>query len=108
MWPRFCTREIKSRISSEIKKSGMFPIQVDSTQDVSAKDQVSIVVMYVDSSNVVKERLFALIDAEEATGEYYLKLLKDALDDADIDISTVYQTCKVFTKVVLRYSRKCW
>ena len=50
----------------------MFSIQVDSTQDVSAKDQVSIVVRYVDSSNIVKEHLFALIDADEATGEYYL------------------------------------
>ena len=35
-------REMKSRIAIEVKTSGMFSVQIDSTQDVTAKDQVSV------------------------------------------------------------------
>ena len=65
----------------------MFSVQLDTTQDVSAKDQYSVVVRYVEGNKTVKERLFALIDAEASTGLYYVNMLRNCLDDAQIPLS---------------------
>ena len=79
--------KIKSRMSSEIKKRSIFTVQLDSTQDASAKDQVSIILRYVGYDYLVTEPLFSLLDAEKSPGEYYLQLLKDALQREEIDTS---------------------
>ena len=47
-------------------------MQLDSTQDGNAEDQVSNILRYVGSDNLVKEHLFALSDTEKSTGEYYI------------------------------------
>ena len=81
------SHEMKSRVSSKIKKAGIFTVQVDSTLDASAKNQISIIHRYVASDNLVKKRLFTLLDADKSTEEYYLQLLKDVLQSEKIDIS---------------------
>ena len=78
---------VQSKISSQIEKAGMFSIQLDTTQDVSTKDQCSIVLRYLDPSlNSVKERLTSVIEAEASSGEYFLTLIKKCLSELEIDI----------------------
>ena len=77
--------EIKNRIATEVKNSGMFSVQLHTTQDVSVNDQISIVLRYVNRQNLVKERLYALVDGEASNGEYYVGVLKKSLSDHHID-----------------------
>ena len=78
--------EIKKKIASDILKAGIFSVQIDTTQDVSAKDQISVVLRYLDQLNVVQEKLFALLDGHASTGEYYIGVLKKCLADFEIDL----------------------
>ncbi|KAL4113073.1 hypothetical protein QTP88_016764 [Uroleucon formosanum] len=51
---------IKSSISEEIIKAGMYSVQLDTTQDVSVIDQCSVIIRYVNGISV-KERLVGMI-----------------------------------------------
>lgn len=78
---------IQSRIASQIEKAGMYSMQLDTTQDVSTKDQCSIVLRYLDPIlNIVKERLTSVIEAEASSGEYFLNMIKKCLSELKIDI----------------------
>ena len=80
----------------------MYSIQLDTTQDISSKYQCSVIVLYVDQLNVVKERLLAMIDAEASTGAYYVSMLKTCLDDTGIDVTgEVIQSITLFSLQIL-------
>lgn len=49
---------MKNRISEQILKSGMFSIQIDSTQDINVHDQLCVILRYV--TDTVNERLIAV------------------------------------------------
>lgn len=55
------------RSNQEFQKAGIFTVHINSTQVVSVKDQVSTILRYVGSDNLVKEDLLALLDAETCT-----------------------------------------
>ena len=77
---------IKTAIAVEVIKARMFSVQIDTTQDISTKDQVSIVLRYLNANNDVKERLFAMLDGVSSKGSYYYELVKDCLKKYGIDI----------------------
>ncbi|KAL1269147.1 hypothetical protein QQF64_031436 [Cirrhinus molitorella] len=52
---------IKETIASEIREAKMFSVQIDTTQDITAKDQCSVILRYV--TDVVHENLVALVDS---------------------------------------------
>ena len=64
---RIISHKIKSRISLETERTGILRVHINSTQVVSTKDQVSIILRYVGSDSLVKEDLLALLDAEKST-----------------------------------------
>ncbi|KAL0194773.1 hypothetical protein M9458_008345, partial [Cirrhinus mrigala] len=64
--------------------AGMFSIQIDTTQDLTSKDQCAVVLRYV--TDVVHEKLIAVIDCESSTGQYFVELVKQTLEKMDIDI----------------------
>lgn len=64
----------------------MFSVQIDTTQDVSSTDQCSIILRYV--TDVIHERLVAVVDCEKSTGKYFTEALKETLDKLSIDIGT--------------------
>ncbi len=47
-----------------------YSVQMDSTSDITAMDQVAIVLRYLPSSSV-NERLFAVVNARSSTGNYF-------------------------------------
>lgn len=58
---------IQQTIAAEVKKAGMFSVQLDTTQDLTSKDQCAVVLRYV--TTVVHERRIAVIDCESSTGQ---------------------------------------
>lgn len=77
--------KIKNIITKEAKESGMYSIQIDTTQDVSCHDQCSIVIRYV-LNDTINERLLAVVRSYSGTGESLKDLLKKALLDVDLDV----------------------
>lgn len=75
---------IQQTIAVEVRKAGMFSIQIDTTQDLTSKDQCAVVLRYV--TDVVHEKLIAVIDCESSTGQYFVELVKQTLEKMDIDI----------------------
>lgn len=66
---------IRETIASEVREAKLFSVQIDTTQDITSKDQCSVILMYV--TDVVHEKLVALVDCEALTGQYFLDLLKE-------------------------------
>ncbi len=65
---------IKMTIAEEVRQAGMFSVQIDTTQEISSKDQCSIILRYV--TEVIQERLIAVVDCESSTGQNFVELLK--------------------------------
>lgn len=65
-------------ISDEINRNtGIFGVLMDGSQDVSCKQQVSIVLRYTNDSNYIVERTICFVDASENTsGKGLYGLLK--------------------------------
>jgi len=77
---------IKVTIAEEVRQAGMFSVQIDTTQNISSKDQCSIILRYV--TDVIHERLIALVDCESSTGQHFVGLLGKVLLNLNIDIGT--------------------
>jgi hypothetical protein len=75
---------IKKTISEEIKSAGMFSVQLDTTQDISVKDQCSIIIRYV--THKVHERLICVANCTSSTGKSMLELLQEKLSECNINI----------------------
>ncbi|KAL7305524.1 hypothetical protein TKK_0002260 [Trichogramma kaykai] len=58
----------KAIIAKETNKSEMFSIQVDSTQDITSKDQCSIILRYLNTDQP-SERLLGVVQCTDSSGE---------------------------------------
>jgi hypothetical protein len=67
--------EIMSSILKEIGH-GVFCLLVDESRDVSCKEQMAVVLRYVNSSGIVKESFVGLVHVKETTSSY----LKSSID----------------------------
>lgn len=65
---------IKATVAEEVRQAGMFSVQIDATQDISCKDQCSIILRYV--TDVIREGLIAMVESESSTGQQFAELLK--------------------------------
>lgn len=63
----------------------MYTVQIDATQDITSKDQCSIVVCYVTDSSI-QEKLLEAVECKSSTGEDFLKMLKETLSPCKIDV----------------------
>lgn len=76
---------IKMCISQEVQDAEMFAIELDTTQDISVKDQCAIVLRYV-NSNGVQEKLIAMVNCFDSSGKGIFELLKNVLLENDLKI----------------------
>ena len=76
---------IQQCIANEVNEAGMFSVEIDTTQDITSQDQCAVVLRYV--TDVIHERLVAVVNCEASTGEYFVKMLKDVLCKLKLDIS---------------------
>lgn len=70
-------------IAEEVRQVDMFSVQ---TQDITTKDQRSIILRYV--TDVIHERLIAMVDCKSSNGQYFVELLEKVLLNLNIDIAT--------------------
>ena len=75
---------IRQWISEEVEN--MFAVEIDTTQDISAQDQCSVVLRYVDSSGTIQERLVSVMKCEESTGESFVNLVLDIMLELNLDL----------------------
>ena len=75
---------IQDAIATEVKEAGMFSVQIDTTQDLTSKDQCAVVLRYV--TNTAHERVIGVIDCDSATGQHFVELLKQTLEKVGINI----------------------
>ncbi|XP_034084713.1 uncharacterized protein LOC117554399 [Gymnodraco acuticeps] len=78
-------RLIQETIAKEVAESGMFSVQIDTTQDITSHEQCSVILRYV--TDTVQERLLAVVKCEASTGQYFVQMLTDVMDRFDLDIS---------------------
>ncbi len=76
---------IQENISTDIKKAGMFSVQLDTTQDITGQDQCSVILRYV--TDVVNQRLVAVVRCHASTGQSFVNLLTEVLEHLNLDIS---------------------
>lgn len=82
---------IKNTIQKEILNARFFSISLDTTFDVSKKEQVSVVFRYInkDSENcIVNERLVAVRETVMTTGQHLFFLFEEICKEMNIDWKT--------------------
>lgn len=75
----------QENISTEIQKAGMFSLQLDTTQDIAGQDQFSVSLRYI--TDVVHERLVAVVRCSASSGQSFVKLLTEVLEHLKLEIS---------------------
>ncbi|KAE9541874.1 hypothetical protein AGLY_003865 [Aphis glycines] len=78
-------QEIKTCIAQEVQEAGMFTVELDTTQDISVKDQCSVVLRYVNKSGI-QERLIAIVNCIDSSGKGIFELLKKVLCSNNLNI----------------------
>lgn len=71
-------QSIKTVISQEVEKAGMYSVQLDTTQDITIVDQCSVIVRYV-SDTKIYERLIAMVKCTSSKGIDFVNLLLNNL-----------------------------
>ena len=69
--------DIRQKIIEEIKKAPFYSLMADTTPDSSRKDQMSIIIRYVDESGIFQERLLRMMSVENKTGHDLAKYIYD-------------------------------
>lgn len=79
------------KIVGEINKNdGFFGVLMDGSQDLSCKEQISVVVRYVNESNNIIERTIHLFNASKNTsGEGLYESLRMGLTDVGLSLSNI-------------------
>lgn len=80
---------IRNTIKNEILNAKFFSLSLDTTFDVSRKEQLSLVIRYINKSNgVVGERLIAVRETLMTTGQHLFTILNDICKDMCLDWKT--------------------
>lgn len=75
---------IEENISAGVKRAGMFSVQLDTTKDITGKEQCSVVVRYV--TDAVYERLVAVVQCNSTTGQSFVTMLPEVLEHLKLDM----------------------
>ena len=81
---------IRDSIIHEIKQAKYYSILCDEVVDVSSKEQVSIVLRFVDNNCIIREEFLDFISTERITGEVLVHAIKELLNRFDLGI----QNCR--------------
>lgn len=79
---------VKHKIAEQVQQAKNFSIQVDSTQDISVREQLAIILRYVHNGEVF-ERLISLISVEKTSGLALFNTLKIELEKVNLDVSNI-------------------
>ena len=79
---------ILSKISDEIKESKLFSVVADEAANISNKEQLSLVLRYVDASQQIREEFIGFYHCENGTsGEALKEMILGAVADLSLSMS---------------------
>ena len=73
--------------------SGKEQVSMDETRDISGKEQVSIIIRFVDSNDVIQERLLSFCATSKTDAASLLTLLKTSLTTEGLKLENVIGQC---------------
>ncbi|XP_050056202.1 zinc finger MYM-type protein 1-like [Aphis gossypii] len=76
---------VRSKILRDIKKSNLFSVIIDTTTDVSNKEQFTFLMRYVNEQGNIEERLVALVTAPDSTGHGLFEVFCNITEKYEID-----------------------
>ena len=76
---------VRNVVCNDIKEAEMFSLLVDETKDLSKKEQVAIVLRYVDSKGMLHEQFLTFVEAGSLTAESLTKYILDTLQKFHFD-----------------------
>ncbi|XP_022160557.1 uncharacterized protein LOC111026735 [Myzus persicae] len=79
---------VNKKIADEVINAKIFSLEIDSTQDVSVMDQLSLCIRYVYKGEV-QERFLNMLEVKSSTGEEQYKLVKKSLESLSIDLKNL-------------------
>ena len=84
---------VLKKIVEDVKLAKIFTVMMDETTDVSGKEQASVMIRFVDTEEIIQERLIGLSAVSRTDSETLFKLLKDTLTSHDLNLSQVRGQC---------------
>lgn len=82
---QICGEQILASVLDECRKARFFTVIVDETTDISVKEQVSIVLLYINSEGMRQEKFVGFQETSDTTGETLYKLICDKLLEFGLD-----------------------
>ncbi len=76
---------LRKRISNEVKQAGFFSLLADESKDASKKEQLAIIVRYVDENAIIHERFLTFVEATSLTAESLTAYLISTLTEHRLD-----------------------
>ena len=73
---------IRENIARDVRKAEMYSVQIDTTQDVTCKDQCSVLLRYV--ADQVYEKLIAILNCNSTSVVGMIQLIMDVLSQCNI------------------------
>ena len=81
---------VRRRISTDVRKAGIYSILADETKDCSKKEQLSVVLRYVDlESATIHERFFTYVEAKRMDAEALATYILDTIRQHGLDPSKI-------------------
>ena len=81
---------IVDNIVTEINRNGkIFGLEVDTSKDISSKEQLSVVVKYVDHNGFIFERTVLFIESQQNSGRELFKIIEKSLVEIGLNLRNV-------------------
>lgn len=84
-----CGKEIQNRILDDCRSAKYFSIVMDETTDISVKEQVSLVLVFVSQDGVRHEEFVSFDETQSTTGEALYNHICDKLGEFHLDKNNV-------------------
>lgn len=79
--------EVLSNITRDIRKAGYFTLIVDSTQDITKKEQLSLSIRFVGEFGYPEERFLKFVDIPSGSAETFYSVIKEELARLNLDLT---------------------
>lgn len=80
---------IREKIVEEVKEAKLFSLIADEASNCSNKEQLALVLRFVDKTGDVHEEFIQFIHCESTTGEHITLKLKEALGNLNLDLADI-------------------
>ena len=84
---------VKNEVVQGICETKLYSIMMDETMDVTGKEQVCVVVRFVDASDVIQERILAFKPVAKTDAETLFSFLKESLESQKLEMRNIVGQC---------------